>query len=106
MIHAYSIIHGDLPAMDDDDLRRGEPTAHKLFGEGMALLDGDGLLTEAFHIISAPQVTRSLSSALVLELIHEIGHAAGIAGLVGRAIAHFVARRALDEERNSKIQER
>src|SRR5207249_3566628 len=83
MIHAYSIIHDDLPAMDDDDLRRGEPTAHRVFGEGMALLAGDGLLTEAFHIISAPQVARSVPSALVLDLIHEIGHAIGAAGLVG-----------------------
>ena len=58
LIHAYSIIHDDLPAMDNDDLRRGEPTAHKVFGEGMALLAGDGLLTEAFHLISGPEVRR------------------------------------------------
>ena len=56
MIHAYSLVHDDLPALDDDDLRRGEPTAHKVFGEGMALLAGDGLLTEAFHILSSPEV--------------------------------------------------
>ncbi|MPZ78296.1 MAG: polyprenyl synthetase family protein [Deltaproteobacteria bacterium] len=83
MIHAYSIIHDDLPAMDDDDLRRGQPTAHKVFGEGMALLAGDGLLTEAFHLISGPQVLRKLPAELVLQLIHELSHAAGIAGLVG-----------------------
>ncbi|MEX0805280.1 MAG: farnesyl diphosphate synthase [Candidatus Binatia bacterium] len=83
MIHAYSIIHDDLPAMDDDDLRRGKPTAHKVFGEGMALLAGDGLLTEAFHLISGPQVLRTLPAELVLRLIHELSHAAGIAGLVG-----------------------
>jgi geranylgeranyl diphosphate synthase type II len=83
MIHAYSIIHDDLPALDDDDLRRGAPTAHKVFSEGMALLAGDGLLSEAFHIMSAPQVARSMPSALVLNLIHEVGHAVGIAGLVG-----------------------
>ncbi|HEX9664140.1 MAG TPA: farnesyl diphosphate synthase [Candidatus Binatia bacterium] len=82
MIHAYSLIHDDLPAMDDDDLRRGMPTAHKVFGEGMALLAGDGLLTEAFHLISGP-ATRSLDPELVLELIHELGCAAGVAGLVG-----------------------
>jgi geranylgeranyl diphosphate synthase type II len=83
MIHAYSLIHDDLPAMDDDDLRRGHPTAHKVFGEGMALLAGDGLLTEAFHILSGPQVTRTLSGGLILELIHELAHAAGASGLVG-----------------------
>jgi geranylgeranyl diphosphate synthase, type II len=83
MIHAYSIIHDDLPAMDDDDLRRGEPTAHKVFGEGMALLAGDGLLTEAFHLISGPEILRTLPAELVLRLIHELSHAAGVAGLVG-----------------------
>lgn len=83
MIHAYSIIHDDLPAMDDDDLRRGEPTAHKVFGEGMALLAGDGLLTEAFHLISGPQVLRALPAELALRLLHELAHAAGVAGLVG-----------------------
>jgi geranylgeranyl diphosphate synthase type II len=82
MIHAYSLIHDDLPALDDDDLRRGAPTAHKVFGEGMALLAGDALLTEAFHLISGPAI-RSLKPALALELIHELGRAAGVAGLVG-----------------------
>ena len=82
LIHAYSIIHDDLPAIDNDDLRRGEPTAHKVFGEGMALLAGDGLLTEAFHLISGPEVRR-LPAELVLRLIYELSHAAGVAGLVG-----------------------
>ncbi|HXG51326.1 MAG TPA: farnesyl diphosphate synthase [candidate division Zixibacteria bacterium] len=83
MIHAYSIIHDDLPALDDDDIRRGEPAAHKVFGEGVALLAGDGLLTAAFHILSSPEVRRALPPELVLNLIHELGHAAGVAGLVG-----------------------
>jgi geranylgeranyl diphosphate synthase type II len=83
MIHAYSLIHDDLPAMDDDDWRRGQPTVHKLFGEGMALLAGDGLLTEAFHLLSGAQVMRSVSADLSLQLIHELAHAAGVAGLVG-----------------------
>jgi geranylgeranyl diphosphate synthase type II len=75
MIHAYSIIHDDLPALDDDDLRRGEPTAHKVFGEGMALLAGDALLSEAFNLMSGPQTARSVPPALVLNLIHEVGQA-------------------------------
>ena len=82
MIHAYSLIHDDLPALDDDDLRRGLPTAHKVFGEGMALLAGDGLLTEAFRLISGP-ATRCLKADVVLDLIHELGRAAGVGGLVG-----------------------
>jgi len=83
MIHAYSLIHDDLPALDDDDLRRGEPTTHKVFGEGTALLAGDGLLTEAFHVISGPDVLRGLPAVLVIRLIHELSHAIGVAGLVG-----------------------
>jgi geranylgeranyl diphosphate synthase type II len=82
MIHAYSLIHDDLPALDDDDLRRGLPTAHKVFGEGMALLAGDALLTEAFHLLSGA-ATRSLGAERVLALIDDLGGAAGVAGLVG-----------------------
>jgi geranylgeranyl diphosphate synthase type II len=94
MIHAYSLIHDDLPAIDNDDLRRGVPAAHKVFGEGMALLAGDGLLTEAFHLMSSPQVVRSLPARRILELIREISHASGVAGLVGG--------QALDLEAESK----
>jgi len=83
LIHAYSLIHDDLPALDDDDLRRGKPTAHKVFGEGVALLAGDGLLTEAFHLMSGPDVTRRVPAELVLRLIHELSNAVGIVGLVG-----------------------
>lgn len=83
MIHAYSLIHDDLPALDDDSLRRGKPTTHKVFGEGMALLAGDALLTEAFHLLSGEGATRDLSAELVLQLLHELARAAGAAGLVG-----------------------
>ncbi|HEV8725870.1 MAG TPA: farnesyl diphosphate synthase [Candidatus Binatia bacterium] len=83
LIHAYSLIHDDLPALDDDDLRRGKPTAHKVFGEGVALLAGDGLLTEAFHLMSGPDVTRRVPAELVLRLIRELSHAVGVVGLVG-----------------------
>jgi geranylgeranyl diphosphate synthase type II len=83
MIHAYSLVHDDLPALDDDDLRRGAPTAHRVFGEGLALLAGDGLLTEAFCLMSSPQVARLLPAKLVMELIHELAHAVGAMGLVG-----------------------
>lgn len=83
MIHAYSLIHDDLPALDDDALRRGKPTTHKVFGEGMALLAGDALLTEAFHLISGEGTSFGLSAELVLQLIHELSRAAGAMGLVG-----------------------
>ena len=83
LIHAYSLIHDDLPALDDDDLRRGEPAAHIVFGQGMALLAGDGLLTEAFHLMSDRDVTRGVKPELVLALLHELAGAAGVLGLVG-----------------------
>jgi geranylgeranyl diphosphate synthase type II len=83
MVHAYSLIHDDLPALDDDELRRGAPTAHKVFGEGMALLAGDALLTEAFHLMSSPNALRCAAPELVVRLIHELSHAAGVGGLVG-----------------------
>jgi len=83
LIHGYSLIHDDLPALDNDDLRRGEPTNHKVFGEGMALLAGDGLLTEAFHVLSGAEVLTAVPAALVLKLMHELSYAVGVAGLVG-----------------------
>jgi geranylgeranyl diphosphate synthase type II len=83
MIHCYSLIHDDLPALDNDDLRRGAPTNHKVFGEGLALLAGDGLLTEAFHTLSGPEVAGALPAALTLKLIRELAQAVGVAGLVG-----------------------
>src|SRR6058998_3687073 len=52
MIHTYSLVHDDLPAMDDDDVRRGRPTSHRVYGEGLAILVGDGLLTEAFRVLA------------------------------------------------------
>ena len=85
MIHTYSLIHDDLPAIDDDDYRRGKPTCHKVFGEAIALLAGDGLLTEAFRLMTVrPEKARSLTDdALLLDLINEVGLAAGVLGMVG-----------------------
>jgi geranylgeranyl diphosphate synthase type II len=83
MIHAYSLIHDDLPELDDDDVRRGEPSTHRVFGPGMALLAGDGLLTEAFSLMSDAEHSAHVSSAEVLHVIHEIAQAAGVMGLVG-----------------------
>ncbi len=83
MIHSYSLIHDDLPAMDDDDLRRGKPTNHKVYGEAIAILAGDGLLTEAFILLSNPQVLRTVSAVDRLEIIHQLAKASGSLGMVG-----------------------
>jgi len=84
-IHTYSLIHDDLPAMDNDDLRRGKPTNHRVFGEATAILAGDGLLTLAFMILSNKEIWNgtSLSPEKILTIIYEIATAAGPAGMVG-----------------------
>ncbi len=92
LIHSYSLIHDDLPALDNDDFRRGELANHKVFGEGIALLAGDALLTEAFCLICHPQVVRLLEPGAVVELIREISHAAGGGGMVGGQTADLEAR--------------
>lgn len=78
MVHTYSLIHDDLPAMDNDDLRRGRPTCHKVFGEALAILAGDALLTGAFEVLAAGYAP-SLAAVCTLEL----AQAAGAAGMVG-----------------------
>lgn len=81
MIHTYSLIHDDLPALDNDDLRRGQPTNHKVFGEAMAILAGDSLLTLAFQVLgSLGHVDASARSALVLELASASGTVRGMIG--------------------------
>lgn len=82
-IHTYSLIHDDLPAMDDDDLRRGRPTNHKVFGEAVAVLAGDALLTEAFRLISNEQLRERFEPGALLWATHELAHAAGSQGMVG-----------------------
>ncbi|MBF0457276.1 MAG: polyprenyl synthetase family protein [Nitrospirae bacterium] len=79
LIHTYSLIHDDLPAMDDDDLRRGKPTNHVIYGEAMAILAGDGLLTEAFRMFSSND---KIAPAMLLNAIHELSSAAGLFGMV------------------------
>src|SRR5581483_9355797 len=83
LIHCYSLIHDDLPAMDNDDLRRGKPSCHKRFGEAIALLAGDALLTEAFFIMSDPKATRLVGGPVIAKLIREVSDAAGIRGMIG-----------------------
>jgi geranylgeranyl diphosphate synthase type II len=83
VLHTYSLIHDDLPAMDDDDLRRGRPTNHKVFGEAVAILAGDALLTEVFQLVSAPAARSGLDADALLWAIHELAQAAGSQGMVG-----------------------
>jgi geranylgeranyl diphosphate synthase, type II len=80
MIHTYSLIHDDLPCMDDDDMRRGRPTNHKVYGEAIATLAGDALLTDAFKVLALSD--GSASPALVLETVAELAAAAGSTGMV------------------------
>ena len=88
MVHAYSLIHDDLPCMDDDDLRRGKPTSHIVFGEGMAVLAGDALLTEAFAVLSKAKPRSRYTAA---DLVAELARAAGSRGLIAGQVADLEA---------------
>jgi geranylgeranyl diphosphate synthase type II len=83
LIHTYSLIHDDLPAMDNDDFRRGKPTNHTVFGEAVALLAGDGLLTLAFNLMARNGTEGSIAEGVLIRVIDLISHAAGYAGMVG-----------------------
>src|SRR5689334_14337648 len=80
LVHTYSLVHDDLPAMDDDDVRRGRPTSHKVFGDGVAILVGDALLTEAFGVMAS---ARGVPPPRVVAAIKELASAAGERGMVG-----------------------
>jgi geranylgeranyl diphosphate synthase type II len=83
-VHTYSLIHDDLPCMDDDDLRRGRPTSHKVFGEGVAVLAGDALLTQAFEILAQARPTKRHPIAV---MIRELADAAGSLKLIAGQVA-------------------
>ena len=83
MIHTYSLVHDDLPAMDDDEFRRGRPTNHKVYGEATAILAGDALLTEAFRLLADADANRLISPATVLRVIELVARYAGSQGMVG-----------------------
>ena len=86
LIHSYSLVHDDLPALDNDDIRRGQPTVHKQFGEALAILTGDALLTLAFHVLS-----RAEPAAKVRRLLAEISTAAGSYGMIGGQVADLLS---------------
>ncbi|MEW6245512.1 MAG: polyprenyl synthetase family protein [Nitrospirota bacterium] len=91
LIHTYSLIHDDLPAMDNDDYRRGKPTNHKVYGEAMAILAGDALLTLAFDLCSRPDPGDGLDPARQVRLIHELALGAGNLGMVGGQVLDIQA---------------
>ena len=107
MIHTYSLIHDDLPAMDNDTLRRGKPTLHVVYGEGLAILAGDGLLTEAFALLARDpdDEGRPEIAARKLATMRRIAEAAGAAGMVGgqaidlQAVGHSRGAEAFDADR-------
>ena len=92
LIHTYSLIHDDLPSMDNDDLRRGKPTSHKVFGEGIAILAGDALLTEAFHLMSMRDGTGGVNPEACLEVICEVSRAAGHFGMIGGQVVDILSQ--------------
>ncbi len=97
MIHTYSLIHDDLPSMDNDDLRRGKPTSHKVYGEAMAVLAGDALLTEAFNLISRLNPEGKLKGDTVQKIVSLIASAAGPKGMVGgQAVDMLIAGKEVD----------
>jgi len=94
LIHTYSLIHDDLPAMDDDAMRRGKPTNHIVYGEALAILAGDALLTDAFRIMAEAALRAGLRQTRALQALQEIAGAAGSRGMVGGQAADIAAVRA------------
>ncbi|OXS52406.1 polyprenyl synthetase [Cohnella sp. CIP 111063] len=94
MIHTYSLIHDDLPAMDNDDYRRGRPTNHKVFGDAMAILAGDGLLTHAFHVASRASEA-GVPAERVLAVVRELSRFAGLPGMVGGQVSDMLGEQGI-----------
>ncbi|WP_184432901.1 polyprenyl synthetase family protein [Roseospira goensis] len=95
MVHTYSLVHDDLPAMDDDDLRRGRPTCHRQFDEATAILAGDALLTRAFEILADP--ASHADPAVRCELVRELAEAAGARGMVGGQMVDLMVERGIGD---------
>jgi len=91
LIHTYSLVHDDLPAMDDDNLRRGRPTNHVVYGEASAILAGDALLTHAFTLLSDPVYDNILPASRRLSVIYELSVSSGISGMVGGQFLDIVS---------------
>jgi len=94
-IHTYSLIHDDLPAMDNDDFRRGKPTNHKVFGEGMAILAGDALLTQSFGFVTDMAKKGYISAAVAIDIIDDLVKYAGAKGMVGGQVADILGEQGI-----------
>ena len=104
MIHTYSLIHDDLPCMDNDDFRRGRPTNHKVFGEGLAVLAGDALLTDAFAVAATAQLPNPADMGFVISVLSEC---AGSLGMVGGQVLDIMSeQRECTEDEVLAIQSR
>ena len=104
MIHTYSLIHDDLPCMDNDDFRRGRPTNHKVYGEGMAVLAGDALLTDAFGVAATAELAKPQDMALAISVLSQC---AGSLGMVGGQVLDILSEeRTLTEQEVIDIQSR
>jgi len=90
-IHTYSMIHDDLPAMDDDDYRRGKLTNHKVYGDAMAILAGDALLTHAFEVLNSPPLTQRFPAALLQQVSYRVARASGSFGMIGGQVMDIVS---------------
>ncbi|AOZ91451.1 polyprenyl synthetase family protein [Paenibacillus crassostreae] len=97
MVHTYSLIHDDLPAMDNDDYRRGKLTNHKVYGEAMAILAGDGLLTHAFYHLSQIPRKHGIPADQVLTIIEELSEMSGPRGMVGGQVADMEGEQGLTD---------
>lgn len=95
LIHTYSLIHDDLPAMDNDDYRRGKPTNHKVYGEAMAILAGDAMLTHAFYCISLAAKNSRVSAETALAIVEDLSVLAGAAGMVGGQVADILGEQGI-----------
>ncbi|MGE5404809.1 MAG: polyprenyl synthetase family protein [Candidatus Saccharibacteria bacterium] len=99
MIHSYSLVHDDLPAMDDDDFRRGKPTCHKVYGEANAILAGDGLLTLAFEVLASMAAVGGIKPENLVKVIGEIARAAGNKGMIAGQVVDLESEgRQIDED--------
>jgi len=97
LVHTYSLIHDDLPAMDDDDYRRGRLANHKVFGEAMAILAGDGLLTHAFYMLSREARKQGIDADVILDIIADLSVYAGASGMVGGQAADMIGEQGITD---------
>lgn len=107
MIHNYSLVHDDLPCMDDDDLRRGRPTCHKVYGEAIAVLTGDALLNRAFEVVHTYGLATGLPPQTVLAAAAVLSNASGVCGMIGGQVIDMEAEGVdISEERLRMLQQR